>query len=145
MDTRISNWSSEIESGLPTIDQQHRQLFDLAATFRGQGDNIRVMKTLAMLCDYANTHLREEEEMLLAIGYAGLEEHKAHHAEFRRMLRELLSNSRNMTLDQIANEVELLINGWFYQHVLKVDALYVPMAKAYTAKQAGSPPKGSVQ
>lgn len=141
MDTRISNWSPEIEVGLPTIDQQHHQLFDLASTFRGQGDNIRVMKTLSMLCDYANTHLHEEEEMLLEIGYADLEAHKKHHAEFRRMLRELLQNARSLTLDQIADQVESLINGWFYQHILQVDALYVPLAKAHVAGKQGTPSK----
>ena len=103
------------------------------------------MKTLAMLCEYANTHLREEEDMLLAIGYADLEAHKKHHAEFRRMLRELLKNAHNITLDQIADQVESLINGWFYQHILQVDALYVPKAKAHIARKLSSPQKGSAQ
>lgn len=134
MDTRISSWSAAIEVGLPTIDEQHRQLFDLAGTFRGQGDDIRVMKTLAILGEYANTHLREEEELLEQIGYPALAEHKQHHAEFRRLLRELLHNARHLTLDQIADQVEALINGWFYQHVLQVDALYVPLVKAHYAR-----------
>ena len=133
METPISIWSPEIEVGLPTIDQQHRQLFDLAATFRGQGNDIRVMKTLVMLGDYANTHLHEEEEMLAAIGYPDLAAHQKEHAEFRRMLRELLQNAGSLTLDQIADRVEALVNGWFYRHVLQVDALYVPLVKAHYA------------
>lgn len=129
-------WSEAIEVGLPEIDQQHKQLFDLAASFRGEGDQIRVMKSLAALCEYANTHLREEEAMLKAIAYAHLSEHKVHHARFRQMLRDLLEDSRSMTLDQIADRVETLINGWFYQHILTIDADYVPAVRAYEARLA---------
>ena len=126
-------WSAKIEVGLPEIDAQHRQLFELAATFAGDGDQIRVMKTLAALCDYAKIHLREEEAMLKAIDYPGLAEHKRHHAHFRRMLNELLENAKRMTLDQIAERVEALINGWFYQHILTVDAEYLPAVAAHAA------------
>jgi len=130
-----ANWSADVEVGLPVIDEQHKRLFDLAASFRGEGDQIRVMKALATLCDYANTHLREEEELLQVIDYAGFAEHKRHHASFRQMLRELLEDSRSMTLDQIAERVESLINGWFYQHILTIDADYVPAVKAYEARR----------
>jgi hemerythrin-like metal-binding protein len=127
-------WPNSLEVGLPAIDEQHKRLFDLAASFRGNGNQIRVMKTLATLCDYANTHLREEEALLESIAYAALDEHKLHHARFRQMLRELLEESRRMTLDQIADRVEGLINGWFYQHILTVDADFVPAVKAYEAR-----------
>ena len=123
-------WSEFVEVGLPVIDLQHRRLFDLAATFRGQGDQIRVIKTLVVLCDYANTHLREEEVMLQLIDYPAYAEHKRQHAYFRQMLRELLEDSRKITLDQIAERVEVLINGWFYQHIMKDDADYIPAVNA---------------
>ena len=129
------NWSAAIEVGLPAIDAQHNQLFDLAATFRGSGDHIRVMKTLATLCDYANTHLREEESMLQAIAYPELAAHKQHHSRFRQMLRELLEDSRSMSLDELADRVEALINGWFYQHILTVDADYVPAVTAHETRE----------
>ncbi len=131
MTTSRANWSPAIETGLPEIDDQHRRLFELAASFRGEGDQIRVMKTLAMLADYANTHLRDEEAMLAAIGYPGLEAHKALHRQFRAMLRELVGQSRQMSLDSIAERIEELINGWFYHHILTVDAEYVAAVKAH--------------
>lgn len=139
-----ASWSEAIEVGLPAIDEQHRQLFDLAASFRGEGDQIRVMKTLATLCDYANTHLREEEAMLQSIGYPRLAEHKRHHTRFRQMLRKLLEDSRNMTLDQIADRVEALINGWFYRHILKYDLDYVPAARTHGARERVARSAGEV-
>lgn len=135
MDARVTQWSSIIEVGLPDIDAQHRQLFELAATFVGQGDEIRIMKSLAILCDYAKVHLRDEEAMLAAIGYPDIEAHREAHSEFRRMLRGLLQDARALTLDQIASRVDHLINGWFFHHIMHVDVLYVPMVVAYKAYQ----------
>lgn len=132
METRVPVWSSAIEVGIPEIDAQHRELFELAAAFRGKGDEIRVMKSLVMLCDYAKVHLREEEDMLVKIGYPEIEAHRSAHGEFRRMLRQLLEDSRSLSLDQIADRVEALINGWFYNHIMHVDRDYVPLVIAYT-------------
>ena len=134
-------WSEAIETGLAAIDSQHKALFDLSASFRGEGDQIRVMRSLTMLCDYANTHLQDEEAMLEAIGYPQLAEHRVHHQAFRRMLRELLDDSRSMTLDRIADRIEALINGWFYQHILTVDAAYVAAVKAH--QEVSAPGSGA--
>jgi hemerythrin len=68
--------------------------------------------------------------MLAAIGYSGLAGHKLLHQEFRQMLRDLLDEARRLTLDEIADCIEDLINGWFYQHILTVDADYVDAVKA---------------
>jgi len=131
-----TNWSRAIETGLSEIDDQHRRLFELAATFRGEGDQIRVMRALATLADYANTHLRDEEAMLHAIGYAGLAEHQRQHEQFRAMLRQLLDDARKLSLDDIASRIEDLINGWFYRHILTVDIEYVAQVKAYRESTA---------
>ncbi len=37
MDAARVEWSAKLEFGLPVIDSQHKQLFDLAATFAGNG------------------------------------------------------------------------------------------------------------
>ena len=132
----LAEWSSKIEVGLPEIDAQHRQLFELAATFAGDGEQIRVLKSLAMLTEYVKVHLREEEEMMAACHYPGLEAHKRLHTEFRRMLFDLLENAKQMTLDQIADAVKFLINGWFYNHILIADFAYVPSVKAASAGPA---------
>ncbi len=132
MDAILAVWSESLEFGLPTIDIQHKQLFDLAATFAGNGDQIRVMKTLVMLCDYVKVHLREEEQMLAALKYPDLAAHKLQHAEFKQMLLKLLDNAKNLSLDEIANDVQYLINGWFYKHIMLVDIEYVAWVKAHS-------------
>ncbi|WP_291993859.1 hemerythrin family protein [Candidatus Accumulibacter sp. ACC003] len=133
MKLELAEWSSKILVGLPNIDAQHRQLFDLAATFTSDGDQIRVMKSLAMLTEYVKVHLREEEQMMAACNYPGLEAHRELHTEFRRMLFTLLENAKRMTLDEIADEVKYLINGWFYNHIMVADFDYVPSVKSASA------------
>ncbi|HNB67918.1 hemerythrin domain-containing protein, partial [Accumulibacter sp.] len=101
-DFALAEWSTKIEVGLPQIDQQHRQLFELAATFRGNGDQIRILKSLVMLTEYVKVHFREEEELMAACRYPGIEAHRRLHGEFRRMLFDLLEKAKQMTLDEIA-------------------------------------------
>ena len=125
MDVTLTEWSQKLEFGMPMIDSQHKQLFDLAATFAGNGNEIRVMKTLVMLNDYIKVHFRAEEEMLAALDYPDLEAHQRHHEEFKGMLLKLLDSARQLTLDEIANEVQYLIYGWFSKHIMQVDVAYV--------------------
>lgn len=55
------------------------------------------------------------------------------------MLFDLLENAKRMTLDEIAEEVKFLINGWFYNHILVADFDYVPSVQA--AASAASTPE----
>ena len=125
MDVKLVEWSQKLEFGLPIIDDQHKQLFDLAATFAGNGNEIRVMKTLATLSDYVKVHFRAEEEMLAKLNYPDLEAHQRLHAEFKGMLLKLLENAHHLTLDETAREVEYLIYGWFANHIMQADVAYV--------------------
>lgn len=132
----LAEWSPKIEVGLPRIDAQHRQLFEMAATFAHDHDQVRVMKSVVSLCDYVKVHFREEEEMLEGCGFPGLDAHRRLHEEFKAMLVDFLGRAKQMTLDQIAEEVKHLINGWFYNHIVMVDQEYVPWIKAAARAEA---------
>lgn len=122
-------WSARLELGLQSIDAQHRKLFELAATFGGSGDQVRVMKSLVALCDYTREHFREEEYMLAAHGYPDLEAHKLEHAKFRGMLVDLLGKAKHQSLDQTADDVRQLVGGWMYDHIMQRDLDYLPFVK----------------
>ncbi|MFZ4539424.1 bacteriohemerythrin [Propionivibrio sp.] len=122
----LTKWSDKLACGLPRIDSQHKQLFDLASTFAGNGDQIRMMKTLVTLCEYVKVHFREEEQMLEALKYPDLVAHKRQHAEIKARLIKLLDYARTLSLDEIASEVQHLIYGWVSNHIAQVDAAFVP-------------------
>ncbi|WP_220634652.1 bacteriohemerythrin [Georgfuchsia toluolica] len=138
---QYAEWSDQLELGIPLIDEQHRRFFDLAASFTGNGDGVRVMKTLVILSDYIRSHLRDEEALMKAAKYPGLEEHCRLHADFRRMLANLLGRARQMSLDEIAEEVKYLINGWFYQHIVTVDFEYAPYLVLNPPSHPHAPPE----
>lgn len=123
-----AEWSGRFELGIPLIDEQHRQFYDLAASFNGEGNEVRVLKTLAILSDYIRTHLRDEEALMAAAHYPGLEVHRRLHADLRHMLTVLLGRARKMSLDEIATEVKYLVNGWFSQHIVTADQEFAPYA-----------------
>ena len=137
MDMRLADWSDKLLFGIDGIDAQHKQLFDLAATFEGNGDQIRVMKTLALLSDYIKVHFKDEELLLERCGYPSLAEHREQHALFKSMLYDLLRNANQMSLDEIAEQVKYLINGWFYNLIMIADLDYVPLVKGMSATPEG--------
>lgn len=141
MNPGFADCSSIMEADVPRIDAQHKRMFELAATFSDGGDQIRMMKSLVILCDHVKTHFREEEEMMAACAFPGLEAHRRLHAECRKMLVNLLTDARHMSLDQIADEVSRLIHGWIYNHILTADFEYLPYYKAMQSQQrsAASP------
>jgi hemerythrin len=129
----LVEFPSIIEVDVPEIDAQHARIFELAAAFAGGGDQVRVMKSLAILCDYVKTHFREEEMLMAASNFPGLDEHRRQHEQCRKMLYDLLGRAANMGLDDVADEVKRLIDGWIYNHILTADSEYVPYLKAARA------------
>ncbi|MFY9329143.1 MAG: hemerythrin family protein [Georgfuchsia sp.] len=123
---QYAEWSDRFELGIPRIDQQHRKFFDLAASFNDESNEVRVLKTLATLGDYIRIHLRDEEALMAAAHYPGLEVHCRLHDNLRQMLSALLGRARQMTLDEIAGEVKYLVNGWFSQHIVTADQEFAP-------------------
>lgn len=130
-----SGWSPRLEVGIASIDRQHREIFELAAAFRGNGDQVRVMKSLATLCEHVKVHFREEEALMAAHAFPGLEAHRALHAEFTERLSQLLAGASAKTLDELADEISRLVGDWCNEHILTADREYLPYLKA-AARQA---------
>lgn len=129
----LTEWSDAFVVGIPVIDEGHRQIFDLDVSFSGSGDQIRVMKSLAMLCNYVKVHFREEEALMAASAYPGLAEHLQQHAWFREALFALLERAKIVSLDQLADEMHRLTNEWLHQHVLAIDAEYLRCLRSLVA------------
>lgn len=136
MEMDFADGSSIIAVDVPRIDAQHKRIFELAASFADGGDQIRMMKSLAILCDHVKTHFREEEEIMAACGFPGLDAHRLQHGECRKMLVDLLANAMRLSLDQVAEEVRQLINGWIHEHILTADFEYVQYLRSMRAAAA---------
>lgn len=115
-------WSGRMTAGIHEIDADHRKIFAMAAGLTGAGNQLGVMASLHMLNNYVNIHFREEEALMQAEASPALAEHQAQHAWFRAQLFRLLEQAKGMSLDQVAQEVAQLIDGWLYAHVLEFDS-----------------------
>jgi ATP-binding cassette subfamily F protein 3 len=93
-----------------------------------------------MLVSHDRALLREVCDEFWLVSRGGVEPFDGDLDDYQRyllrMLFELLENAKQMTLDEIADEVKYLINGWFYNHILVTDFDYVPTVKAASAAGA---------
>jgi hemerythrin len=121
-----ARWSESLTLGIPLIDEQHKQLFDVAASLRAEGNQLGVMRALAVLNDHVTSHFSDEEALMNACRYPGLEAHCRLHAHFRDALTDLLKRARKMTLDGVAKEVSELIDGCLSEHMMEADRAYAP-------------------
>jgi hemerythrin-like metal-binding protein len=134
MTSQRIEWSPALAIGNPTIDRQHEKLFSLAAEMLGDRDQVRAMRTLAALSEYVIVHFRDEEIMLEQVGYPDLENHKKLHQAFRARLAKLYSSASGMRLDDIAAEVQRLINEWLANHILVSDREYAKYLEGRAAQ-----------
>ncbi len=123
-----------VEFGCPHIDAQHREIFELAAMFSGEGDEVRLTTSIVTLCDHVMLHFREEEEMMLACGFPGFDAHRHQHQRCRELVTGLLARAKAMSLDELAQEVHGLVN-WLYIHIMTADIEYAPYFRGELSDQ----------
>src|SRR5450631_2815950 len=91
-------WNPGLETGIPLIDEQHRQLLGqfealLVAIHERRPDD-RVPGLLAFLSDYVETHFSTEEDHMRAACYPGYLDHKAIHDDMRAQVARLVDSFR---------------------------------------------------
>ena len=116
-------WKKEFELGLPLIDGEHRNFFEIlnrcAAAARGASPT-EVALRLAELDTYAGTHFGHEEEALDRVGCPELELQRSEHRLFRRDLARIKAREVPDALAALT-----LSRDWLLHHVLEVDRRYV--------------------
>jgi len=119
------NWHDAYACGEPTIDQEHRKLFDLANALIEQAylrkENPRGFElALEKLLEHVVQHFNDEEAILARYHYADLAEHaRAHKALLARALQLRTEiESGGVTLGEL---VSFLADEVVAQHMLKED------------------------
>jgi len=120
-------WSSAMETGVPVIDRQHkelvRQVNELVEAMRaGKGRQV-VGDTLVFLGRYAQEHFETEEGLMKRFGYPGYERHRAVHEAFKRDFADLSAEyDRNPEKLALTIKVQKRVMDWLREHILRVDA-----------------------
>jgi len=135
------NWHASYDCGEPTIDREHRKLFDLANTLIGyaftrtenpQGFNSALEKLLVHVVQ----HFADEEVILAEHQYVDLDSH----AQAHKVLIEHALQLRDAAVAggiTIAELVNFLADEVIAQHMLKTDREFYPLFKR-------SPPSPSI-
>jgi hemerythrin len=116
-------WKAQLDTGIPEIDRQHRELVRLlaelfAAMQEGAGQRV-VERTLASLSDYALTHFAAEEQLMCEHAYPKADQHRAEHAMFTRKIDELTGHAGSRSALSI--QVILFLRNWLTDHIASVD------------------------
>ncbi|TGN18423.1 bacteriohemerythrin [Leptospira idonii] len=118
-------WEKKFETGIPTIDRQHQQLFDLTgelikATEEGKGRRI-IVDVLKNLIHYTQTHFVDEERIMKEIHYPHYEIHKKEHENF---IQEVLVSTKELIEGRSMPTLKLtnFLSQWLIEHVLIHDS-----------------------
>ena len=117
---------AKLGTGLPDIDEQHREWlrryneFD-NAVMNGQGLDV-IFSTLAFMVQYTETHFSHEEARMAECGCQAKYENRAAHDQFRTRLDEMLSwleNAKPTSVEVVILKQEL--EDWLTNHISTID------------------------
>lgn len=122
-----ATWQEKFLIGVPELDDDHRMLFDLVNqvhdTYANGMAEADLERVFGILMEYVQNHFRREEEFMSSRGYAGLEDHRGHHALLRQELEDL---HRRFVAKEPGLGLELLafLKNWLHFHIMEEDMRY---------------------
>jgi hemerythrin len=128
-------WDPNLETGVPEIDGQHRELFAridrLLAASRERRSREEVGQTLTFLGDYVVHHFAAEERIMAQAEYPDVDAHRAEHAhfvqEFGILYREFKSEGPStLFIIRVGNRV----TAWLREHIYRTDKRLAEYLKA---------------
>lgn len=119
--------SNEYMTGIPLIDNQHKQYFELVNKLidthnKGDMDKATLNKYIKEVFSYAEEHFDAEEYLMRSIKYPLYEEHLAKHNEFRDKADEFLAGiEEEIDINDYVNNLCEWLVDWFKTQVLNDD------------------------
>ena len=121
-------WREAYECGEPTIDEEHRELFDLgnALITAALKQDSAPASWLDTLLTHVVRHFQNEEAVLAQHGYVRLAAHQRAHAALLQRAGELRS-SVNDDESALGTLVNFLARDVIAEHLFKVDRDFYPL------------------
>ena len=126
------NWTEEYSVGIESIDNQHKELFNLLNNLLSalkQGKAIHVSNKIAEdLEKYTRMHFHKEEFFFQKFNFSGSKEHILEHRSFIGKINEI---KPELAAGNISRMLELLgfLKSWIEHHILVVDKGYIECFK----------------
>jgi diguanylate cyclase (GGDEF)-like protein/hemerythrin-like metal-binding protein len=126
-------WQEAYECGEPTIDRQHRELFELSnvlleTSSMSKSSPQELKEALENVLAHIAQHFADEEVLLARYGYKGLDAHRRAHARLLARAGQLQASvaAGKATL---GNLVDFLANTVVAEHLFKQDRKFFPLFK----------------
>lgn len=118
----MMQWTKQLETGIPNIDEQHKELFRQIDVLLDMQRKDRIADTLDFFDGYVRKHFSDEQIMQATSHYPRAAEHKKYHEGFVTTFRELKGkyNKEGPTLTNKMAVNKTLI-GWLKDHILVQD------------------------
>lgn len=135
-------WTSELSTGIRTIDLQHEELVDMINAFQAavsRGEAAATLDALLpRLAAYALFHFGTEEALLaeLPAGHGHAQAHLREHAAFAARV-EAFRTADARTHTATLGEFGDYLSTWIVQHIMKTDQ---ELARLLAAGGGGRPP-----
>ena len=123
----IFPWTSNFETGISEIDEQHKVLVNilnqLAAHLANRSDEIKLNAIFDELADYADYHFKSEEKIWSEYFHEDewYTNHEHTHGSFIEEVTALRNNSDEKSLDDVVYNVVTFLSKWLAYHILDTD------------------------
>jgi len=121
-------WNESLETGIPVIDNQHKELFRKLDILFYSTDSDRVSKTLEFFRKYVKKHFYNEQELQHKTQYPKADLHKKMRTDFIVAFREMKKEyDADRTQLPVLLRITRAIAGWLREHIMVHDkefALY---------------------
>jgi hemerythrin-like metal-binding protein len=111
----VLEWTPEMQLGNSALDTAHKALFDEMLRLYAAPD-CELQAGLPVLCDKLERDFREEEDLMEAIDFPGIKEHREQHARVLSALHHVEAGEPGA-----AREAVLLLPQWFQLHLSTMD------------------------
>ena len=120
----IFAWNANFETGIPSIDVQHKRLVELinmlAKHLASQSSDLTLDEVFRDLDAYIAHHFATEEKLILRYlaDDALLEEHERTHRDFEKQMARFRRERTEKPVDKLCEEILAYLSHWLAMHIL---------------------------
>lgn len=121
-DTPKIVWNERFSVGVPSMDEQHKNLIELINALGPAASADAVSTGIAGMFNYAARHFKNEEALLLQSGYSELSAQQREHEAF--LLKAANFSAQNLGDPELCSQIKAFLRSWMLHHILEEDMKY---------------------
>jgi len=127
----IKLWNETLETGMPAVDEQHKELFRQVEILFESNNVDRVAQTLDFLAKYVEKHFNDEQQLHHKTQYPNAELHKKMHIDFASTYKTLKQDfDASGAKLQVLLKINKIISEWLRNHIMVHDKEFAVYYKA---------------